>query len=164
MKNKDLQAILVTCITEYKEDFYRLAYSYVKNQEDALDIIQESIQKALVSLDRIQDPGSIKSWMYKIIVRTAIDFLRKHKRVSVTDDETLEFLSTGQEDTYTDMDLHEALDELPLTYRTIIVLRYFEDLKLEEIAEIMDEHLSTVKTRLYRGLKLLRINMTEEEQ
>lgn len=49
MKNETAKASLVTCITERKEDFYRLAYSYVKNKDDALDIVQESIQKALTS-------------------------------------------------------------------------------------------------------------------
>ena len=52
------------------------------------------------------------------------------------DDETIEFLSRGKEDHYKDTDLHEALDDLPHQYKTIIILRFFEDLKLEEIADI----------------------------
>lgn len=163
MKKKDKQALLVRCITDHKEDFYRLAFSYVKNQEDALDIIQESIKKALSSIETITEPNSIKSWFYKIVVRTAIDFLRKQKKLTLVDNETIDFLSDGKEDAYENFDLHSALDELPLQYRTIITLRFFEDLKLEEIAEIVGENLNTVKTRLYRGLKLLRITITEEE-
>ncbi|MDE1455761.1 RNA polymerase sigma factor, partial [Bacillus paralicheniformis] len=93
-----------------KEDFYRLAYSYVKNQEDALDIVQESIKKALDSVDSVRNPDTIKSWFYKILVRTAIDFLRKRKKLKVMDDQTIEFLSKGKEDIYRDTDLHEALD------------------------------------------------------
>lgn len=163
MKKKDKHALFVKCITDHKEDFYRLAFSYVKNQEDALDIVQESIKKSLVSIESIKEPSSIKSWFYKIVVRTAIDFLRKQKKLTLTDDQTIEFLSHGEVDAYEDFDLHKALDELPLQYKTVIVLRFFEDLKLEEIAEIVEENLSTVKTRLYRGLKLLRITITEEE-
>ncbi|TAI53781.1 RNA polymerase sigma factor SigV [Bacillus paralicheniformis] len=163
MKKQAARASLVACITDRKEDFYRLAYSYVKNQEDALDIVQESIKKALDSVDSVRNPDTIKSWFYKILVRTAIDFLRKRKKLKVMDDQTIEFLSKGKEDTYRDTDLHEALDELPHPHHTIIVLRFFEDLKLEEIAEITGENLNTVKTRLYRGLKLMRIQLTKED-
>lgn len=163
MEKQDVHALFIACITDHKDDFYRLAYSYVKNQEDALDIVQESIRKALTSLDKIKDPTYIKSWFYKIVVRTAIDFLRKHKKITLAYDETIDFLSKGKEDTYKDIDLHKALDELPIQYKTVITLRFFEDLKLEEIAEILEENINTVKTRLYKGLKLLRITITEEE-
>lgn len=163
MKKKDVHALLVKCITDHKGDFYRLAFSYVKNQEDALDIVQESIKKALISIEAIQEPNSIKSWFYKIVVRTAIDFLRKHKRLTIADDQTIEFLSNGKEDEYENIDLKNSLDKLPIQYKTIIFLRFFEDLKLEEIAEIVEENVNTVKTRLYRGLKLLRISLSEED-
>ncbi|KAA6474444.1 sigma-70 family RNA polymerase sigma factor [Bacillus swezeyi] len=163
MKTQTAKASLVDCITDRKEDFYRLAYSYVKNQEDALDIVQESIKKALASVDSVRNPDTVKSWFYKILVRTAIDFLRKQKKLKVMDEQTIEFLSSGKEDTYHDTDLYEALEELPHPYKTIIILRFFEDLKLEEIAEITGENLSTVKTRLYRGLKLMRIHLTKED-
>ncbi|MED3626013.1 RNA polymerase sigma factor SigV [Bacillus subtilis] len=162
-KKQTTKALLVTCITDQKQDFYRLAFSYVKNQDDALDIVQESIKKALSSVETVRNPETIKSWFYKILVRTAIDFLRKQKKIRVMDDETIEFLSKGKEDHYKDTDLHEALDELPYRYKTIIILRFFEDLKLEEIAEITGENTNTVKTRLYRALKLMRIQLTKED-
>jgi RNA polymerase sigma-70 factor, ECF subfamily len=163
MKKKDVKELFVTCMNDHKEDFYRLAFSYVKNQEDALDIVQESIKKALISIEAIQKSGSIKSWFYKIVVRTSIDFLRKQKKITLVEDQTIDFLSHGKEDAYNDIDLYNALDELPIQYKTVIILRFFEDLKLEEIAEIIDENINTVKTRLYRGLKLLRIIIIEEE-
>ncbi|WEZ02669.1 RNA polymerase sigma factor SigV [Bacillus subtilis] len=162
-KKQTTKALLVTCITDQKQDFYRLAFSYVKNQDDALDIVQESIKKALSSVETVRNPETIKSWFYKILVRTAIDFLRKQKKIRVMDDETIEFLSKGKEDHYKDTDLHEALDELPYRYKTIIILRFFEDLKLEEIAEITGENTNTVKTRPYRALKLMRIQLTKED-
>lgn len=79
-KKQTTKALLVTCITDHKQDFYRLAFSYVKNQDDALDIVQESIKKALSSVETVRNPETIKSWFYKILVRTAIDFLRKQKK------------------------------------------------------------------------------------
>jgi RNA polymerase sigma-70 factor, ECF subfamily len=163
MKKKHMKKLLVTCINEHKEDFYRLAFSYVKNQEDALDIIQESIKKALISIEAIQKAESIKSWLYTIIIRTSIDFLRRQKKITPMDDQTIELLSHGNVDEYNDIDLSNALEELPVKYKTVIILRYFEDMKLDQIAEIIGENVNTVKTRLYRGIKLLRISITEEE-
>jgi RNA polymerase sigma-70 factor, ECF subfamily len=92
-----------------------------------------------------------------------LDFLRKHKRVNVMDNATLEFFSNGNHDVYQDIDLERCLDNLPEKYRTVIVLRYFEDLKIEEIAEIVKENQNTIKTRLYRALSMLRIQMGIEE-
>ena len=65
---------------------------------------------------------------------------------------------------HTNLDLKKNLDDLPEKYRIIIVLRFFEDLKIEEIAKILDENVNTVKTRLYQGLKKLRINIESERR
>ncbi len=64
-------------------------------------------------------------------------------------------------DSYEDIDLKRALDELPYKYKTIIILRYFEDMKIEEIAAILDINVNTVKTRLYKALEKLRIKLDE---
>ncbi|WP_118962064.1 sigma-70 family RNA polymerase sigma factor, partial [Bacillus cereus] len=72
-------------------------------------------------------------------------------------------LNYGIKDNYEYIDIHSALNQLPMQYKTIILLRYFEDLKIEEIAEIVEENVNTVKTRLYRALKLLRTILTEGE-
>lgn len=162
MIKRNKEKLLTRCITDNKENIYRLAYSYVKNKEDALDIVQESIYKALTSMDVLKDPEAVKSWLFRIVVNTSLDFLRKHKRVQVIDDEDLEFYSAGVEDVYPDMDLERTLEELPLKYRSVIVLRYFEDMKIEEVAEILNENVNTVKTRLYQALKMLRVTMQDE--
>jgi RNA polymerase sigma-70 factor (ECF subfamily) len=69
----------------------------------------------------------------------------------------------GTEDVYENVDLKRALDDLPVEDKAIIEMRYFEDMKLEEIAKVLEENLSTVKSRLYRGLKKLKIRLTEDE-
>lgn len=160
--NFEEDGIFTEFIRENKGSFYRLAYSYVRNKEDALDIVQDSIHKGLVSLNTLQDPKVMKSWFYRIVVNTSLDFLRKHKRVSIVDSETMEYISSGKEDSYENVDLERALEQLPLEYRSIIVLRYFEDLKIDEVASVMGENNSTIKTRLYKALKLLRIEMKDE--
>ncbi|TNJ64917.1 sigma-70 family RNA polymerase sigma factor [Paenibacillus hemerocallicola] len=160
--NKQFKSLLVHCITEHKENVYRLAYSYVKNSEDALDIVQDSIQKAFSSSGKLKSAESMKSWFYKIVVNTSLDFLRKHKKIQVVDENTLESYQPGNVDVYQDIDLERALDELPTIYRTVIVLRYFEDLKIEEIANVLSENMNTVKTRLYQALRMLRVKMVDE--
>ena len=73
-------------------------------------------------------------------------------------------IETGsREDHYADIDLQRAVDELPDKEKAVILLKYFEDKKLEEIAEILDENVSTVKSRLYRCLKKLRDSLSEQE-
>lgn len=149
-------------IRENKESFYRLAFSYVKNQEDALDIVQDSIHKAILSYHTLQDEKVLKSWFYRIVINTSLDFLRKHKRVSVLDADTLEYMTEGKEDSYDNLDLERAIEQLPSEYRSIIILRYFEDLKIEEVASVLGENTNTIKTRLYKALKLLRIEMQDD--
>ncbi|EJW17278.1 RNA polymerase sigma factor SigV [Paenibacillus alvei DSM 29] len=104
----------------------------------------------------------MKSWFYRIVINTSLDLLRKQKKVQVVDESTLEAFHPAKNDVYPNIDLEEALNDLPSIYRTIIVLRYFEDLKLEEIAVVLEENLSTVKTRLYQALRILRVKMNDE--
>ncbi len=160
-KAKDKKELFSDFIIENKEKYYRLAYSYVKNQDDALDIVQESIYKAISSLNTVQSSEYIKTWFYRIVINTSLDFLRKQKKIVVADDETLEFYSPGADDNYKDIDLQKALEDLPPNYRSIVVLRFFEDLKIEEIGEILELNVNTVKTRLYSALKKLRLSLEE---
>lgn len=71
---------------------------------------------------------------------------------------------TGREDTYENLDLKRALDAMDEADKAVIELRYFEDMKFEEIARVMDENVNTVKSRLYRGLKKLRLELTDTWQ
>ena len=164
MGKNNLEKEIADYVIKYKENHYRLAYSYVKNAEDALDIVQESIYKALSSMDSLKNPGYLKTWFYRIIVNTSLDFLRKQKRVGVVDEEALAVLEVGVMDHYQNFDLQKALDALPVSHRSVVILRYFEDLKLEEIAEVLNENVNTVKTRLYKSLEKLRVQMNEEIQ
>ena len=85
--------------------------------------------------------------------------MRKRKHWHVTESEDLEALASGSVDYYKNLDLEQAINQLPASYKTIVVLRFFEDLKLEEIASVLDENINTVKTKLYKAIKLLRIEM-----
>ena len=131
-------------LIEKYDRLYRLAYSYVYNEDDALDIVQESACKAICQCNSLKDPSKLYSWICRIVVNTTMDLLRSRKKEDLPGEET---------------DLKNALESLEPQNRTIVVLRYCEDMKLEDIALAVNENLSTVKTRLYRSLKKLRINL-----
>ncbi|OEH94290.1 RNA polymerase sigma factor [Bacillus solimangrovi] len=159
-KNKN-ENVIKEFVIENKEHLYRFAYSYVKNSEDALDIVQDSIHKALKKQDSLHDPKTVKSWVYRIVVNTALDFLRTRKKVQLSDNETLEFLIPGKPDVYSNLDLKKALTELSAEDQTLITLRFFEDLKITEIAEILDMNVNTTKTRLYKILDILKKKLAD---
>jgi RNA polymerase sigma-70 factor (ECF subfamily) len=148
-------------VIQHRESHYRLAYSFLKNQEDALDVVQESIYKALASKNTLKTPEHIKTWYYRIVVNTAIDMLRKQKKSIPMEDEVLLCLEQGKNDYYQDLDLIHALETLPVKYRSVVMLKYFEDLTLDEISEVLNLNVSTVKTQLYKALEILRIQMTD---
>lgn len=146
---------LVEYIKANQNTFYRLAYSYVKHQDTALDIVQESIYKALTSVNSLKNPEYIKTWLYRIIVNTSISYIRKNKRIIVTD-EVPEVIQYDDVHFADKLYLYAALDRLDEKHKTVIVLRYFEDLKIEEIAKITECNVNTVKTRLYAGIRKLK--------
>lgn len=149
-------------IIENKNDFYKIAYSYTRNSEDALDIVQETIYKALKTSESLKEPKYIKTWFYNILIHTAIDFLRKNKKYVLSDEEFI-FDNNGKYDIYEDLDLKKVLKSLPSDQHTIIILRYYKDLKLNEIAKILNENLSTIKSRLYKALKALKLELSAQE-
>ncbi|MGY0692501.1 RNA polymerase sigma factor [Virgibacillus sp. FSP13] len=161
MKKNRSEDKVIAFIIENQENFYRLAFSYVKNAADALDIVQESIEKAILKRESLRDAQSVKSWFYKIVVHSSLDFLRK-KKMSLIDEESLEYYLSGQNDSYQDLDLKRSLDQLPIKFKNVIILRFFEDLKIDEVAEVLNENKNTIKTRLYRALELLRVEMDEK--
>lgn len=159
--NKKLEAF-ETYVLNHKDSHYRFVYNYVKNEQDALDVIQDSIVKAMTKLDQLKNVDAMKSWFYQILARTAIDVLRKNQKVVYADFDAIESQLPLQHDVYEDFDLKAALEKLPVEYKTIVHLRFYEMFKIEEIAEILNLNLNTVKTRLYSALKKLRLELGED--
>lgn len=159
MKKQGMEDQVSSYLMEHYEKLYRLAFMYMKNREDAMDVVQESVYKAIRSYSQVQTETQISSWVYQIVTHTAFDLLRKQKREIIGVDEMPE---EGKQDQYKDMDLEQSLNILSEEERVIISLRYFEDYKLKEIAKILDESENTVKSKLYRALKKLRIELTTE--
>lgn len=149
---------LVLLIENEQERFYRIAYSYVKDREDALDIVHNAIVKALQSCPGLRSPEYAQTWFCRILINESISFLRKERRL-VPLEEIPEAESAPEPERETYLDLYAALDKLPPELKTVVILRFFEDMKLDEIAQVLPANLSTVKSRLYRALKLLKLDM-----
>ena len=83
---KNKEAKVKDYIVNNQESFYKIAYSYVKNEDDALDIVHDAICKALYKIDSLKDIEVVKSWFYKILINSSIDYIRKnYKYISLTD-------------------------------------------------------------------------------
>ena len=138
-------------ILESYESMYRIAFTYVKNADDAMDVVQDSAYKAIKYAASVKKEQYIETWIYKIVINCAIDFIKKNQKEILTDiPEELEFDTIG------------ALYILNEKERAIIILRFFEEKKLEEIARILNINLSTVKSMLYRSLKKLKVELKKE--
>lgn len=151
--------VITDFILENRDSLYRLAYSYVRNREDALDIMEDAICKALSRAKSLRDPDLVKAWTYRIVVNSALDFLRKRRKDLYLESDVLE----SESDKYQDLDLQSAIASLSTRNRTIVLLRFYEDMKIEEVAEIMGENVNTIKTALYSSLKRLRMQMEDPD-
>lgn len=161
--NDEKKSLIGQIIMENYDQYYRLAYSYVHHADDASDIVQNGAYKALKSSGTLKQPEYAHTWVYRIMLNECFQHLRQPKNLSYETLQEENGLEAGsKEDRYTDIDLQRAIDALPERDKAIIELKYFEDMKLEEIAQILDVNISTIKSRLYRCMKKLRSGLSEE--
>lgn len=167
-KEKKIEQVLL----ENYNSYYRLAYSYVHNEADAGDIVQNGAYKAILNSETLKQEEYAATWVYRIMLNEIFRFLKKERpasqsgsvcREAVVSFEEMQ-VEPGREDQYENIDLRRALDSMSQEEKAVIELKYFEDLKLDEIAEVLGENVSTVKSRLYRGLKKLRLELSDAWQ
>lgn len=158
IRGRGLEKKFERSVIENKEVFYKLAYCYVKNHHDAMDVLQESILKGYSNLAKINDENAIDKYLNRIIINTAIDFIRKNSKMIFTD---AECLKEKIADFYDD-NINYAVDDLEPELKSIIVLKYFHGYKICEIAEILDISVSTVKNRMHKALNQLRVEIKEK--
>lgn len=144
-----------------KQRLYRIAYIYVKNQEDALEIVQEAVYKAFLNIKKLKEPEYFNSWITKIIVNSSLDYIKKRNKVIYFGEEE-ELFGVGAKDKEY-LDLYDAVDKLQGTYKTVIILKYFEDLKIKDIAKILELSESNVKNYMHKALNMLRVQLKEGE-
>lgn len=156
VKDTKEQIVENTILTNY-DKYYRLAYSYVHNDADAADIVQNGAYRAILYCSSLREESYACTWVYRIMLNEIFRFCKETQRKNISLDE-IEIVPS-REDVYEDFDLRRALDTLNLKDKIVVELRYFEDMKLEDIAEVLEENLSTVKSRLYRSMKKLRLQL-----
>lgn len=143
-----------------KEKYYRVAYSYVKNREDALDIVHDAVVKALQNGNRLCNKEYLETWFYRILINESISFVRKNRNMIYLDELPDDRLAAAEDiDRAQYLTLYGAIDHLSPKLKTVVILRFFEDMKFDEMAEITGEKVSTVKARLYKALKILKIDI-----
>ena len=154
---------------QYK--IYGFICRYVGNSEEAEDLTQDTFTKAFQNLDRLSNPSRFSSWLYKIALNECrMRFRRQRNVIAVPlDDQVHEEPDTGAtspEETLlareTSQLLQEAFEQLPEEQKAVILMKEFQGLKFHEISEVLEVPLSTVKSRMYLGLKTLRRLMEEK--
>ena len=136
---------------------YRIAFVYVQNEADAVDILQQAIIKGFEHIESLNNPMYFKTWMTRITVNCAKTHLEKNKRMDITDPVKLidvqSFTHTYQEE---ELDLWTSLQTLEEKYKTVLLLRFYQDYTVPEIASILEQPAGTVKTNIRRGLQKLK--------
>lgn len=144
-------------MNEMKQQLYRIAFLYLKNESSALEAVDETIYLAYKNLKKVREPQFLKTWVTRILINECKKELRHKKK-----EELLEiFPEQGQED-YDGLPLKEAIAKLPEDLQLIINLRYFNAYTLAETSSILKLPQGTVATRQRKALSLLRLELEEE--
>ncbi|RDW14982.1 RNA polymerase sigma factor SigW [Oceanobacillus chungangensis] len=165
------QAAFSDVVEYYQHKIYQHCYRMLGNAHEAEDMAQEAFIRAYVNIDSFDDGRKFSTWLYRIATNLTIDRIRKRKPDFFLD---AEIKGTEGLDMYSQLAstyispsdkvegielqryIHHEISELPPKYRSIIILRYIEEFSLQEISEILDIPLGTVKTRIHRGREALR--------
>ena len=154
---KGNEKAFLTLFQQYEQDIYRTAFVYVKNQNDALDVVQETAYRSFNSIKNLKEPKYFKTWLIRIAISCAIDLLRKQKNVVQIKPEFEEFISGDiNEDIDLEMTVRDLIEQLNEDEKSVIILRFYEDLTIKEVSETLEIPLGTAKTVLYRALNKLR--------
>ena len=145
-KDQELRDEFIQFVTQRQQEFYRLAFRYTHDQD----------------LPSLRQPEYMKTWFYRILVNESLTYLRKNKRELLPLQQALEELpALLPPDTAQTMDLHDAIDRLEPRLKTVVMLRFFSDMKFSEIAQVTDTNINTVKSRLKAALGRLRLHLEE---
>jgi len=170
MKDKELLALLKeprtqregfsALVSQYSEPLYWKIRRIVLDHDDANDVLQNSFVKAWTNLDSFQGKASISTWLYRIAINEALDFLRKKKATTanVSADEEPAVAARLMGDPYFDGDhaqalLQEAVARLPEVQRTVFSLKYFDDMKYSEISKMLNTSEGALKASYHLAVK-----------
>jgi RNA polymerase sigma-70 factor (ECF subfamily) len=155
---------------------YRLALSYVRNPDDALDVVQETFVKAFQKADRWDGSTEAGPWLSRVAVNQSIDRWRRNRRRQATftplaegaHDESLAAGGPDPDRRVLRREMRDrlsaALEGLPDRQRAVVVLRHYQEMSLDEIAQTLGMRLGTVKSTLHRALGRMRTGLRGELQ
>ena len=135
----------------HKVYLYKIAYSYVKDEQRALDILQEVTYKGLLNISKLKSPEFFKTWITKILINEAINVTKKDSKVVYLDEETSIASVNKSISVEERLDLYSAIDKLNENHKSVIILKYFNDMTIDNIAYTMDIPPNTVKSYLRRA-------------
>ena len=140
-------------IAQYQVYLYKTAFLYVKNEADSLDAVQECVTRGLLGIEKLKEPKYFKTWITRILLNCIWQDQKRMQTVSLD-----EYREKGVENYLIEekVDLYDAIDSLKEQYKTVVILFYFQELKIKEIAQIMDIPEGSVKVYLYRAKKQMR--------
>jgi RNA polymerase sigma-70 factor (ECF subfamily) len=161
-KKLDRETILAELERE-KGKMYGIAFAYLRNEEDALEAIQETVCRAWMHRSSLKESNYFSTWVIRILIHVCMDERKKRKRerppvVDPYSQSTIEIESAER------MDLETQLSKLPPNYRMVIVLKYYRDMTITQIAEMMEKPEGTIKTWLHKALKQLRTELGERKE
>lgn len=155
-------------VAMHDERIMVLAYQLMKNEQDAEDLYQESFVKAFKSLHTFRLESSFYTWLYRITVNTAINMKHKLARMRLQepreDFDPLDIIAASSQDKDSGeitQAVKNAADTLPEKQRTVFILKYLQQMKIREIADIMDIGDGTVKKYLFRAMEKMRTELKE---
>ncbi|TYR74402.1 sigma-70 family RNA polymerase sigma factor [Rossellomorea vietnamensis] len=154
----------------YSDDVLHLVFSYVKNRTTAEDLTQEIFIKCHEKLGQFNNKSSIKTWLYAIAINHCKDYLRSwHYRKIQFSDKILDYIPSKSKHVEEEIisknvanSLTSAIIDLPVKYREVVFLHYYEELSLLEISKITGVNRNTLKTRLKQARELLKNKMKKE--
>ncbi|WP_411680995.1 sigma-70 family RNA polymerase sigma factor [Clostridium thailandense] len=154
-------------IKSCKEKLYKTAFAYLKDEEEALDVVSDTVYKAYMNISKIKNPEFFSTWITRILINSAINRLKKNKRVILIDeyekfDSFIPISSDIALEVPKSIDLYNAIDKLNVKSRSIIILKYFQDMTISEISRVLKIPEGTIKVYLQRSLKKLKVELGEE--
>ncbi|MFL8935208.1 RNA polymerase sigma factor [Rossellomorea oryzaecorticis] len=147
----------------YEEDLYRMAFVYVKNEVDALDVVQETAYRAFKNIETIKKPKYVKTWLIRIAITCSLDLLKKNKNVVPLIPDYEQFMG-AEADPLAAITLKEMIEKLNEEEKSTVLLRFYEGYSFKEIAETLSVPLGTAKSILYRAMGKMRKEYEEGEK
>lgn len=151
------------CLQQCEKGMYALALGILKNENDVADVMQDTILKAYCNFHTLKDKNKFKQWIMTILHNTAIDYIYKRQNSEDIENNDTLYSNDNVSNSETKITVWQAVNKLKLPYRTVIILFYYEDYSIKQIAEITSTPSSNVRQQLSRGRKMLAKFLNKED-